>query len=323
MLGLVRSGRLDLVRDMLDNFAYLIGRFAHVPNGNRTYYLSRSQPPFFAAMVGLYAAATDTAQALRYLPALETEHAFWMDGAGRLAPGRAYRRVVELPDGSVLNRYWDDRAEPRPEAYREDARLAARVPGRGRETLYRNLRASAESGWDFSSRWLRDPADLANAGDDGPRARGSQLPALRRRAADRGAARVSRRPRRRGGRPELRRRRGPPSPSAARRRLRLGRRLLLRRALAHGRACHRPPHAGRRGPALFRARRFRPGPGRRRAPRAGLPPARRVRHDAHRVGAAVGRAERVGAAGVDGDRGTAPLRAGRARRYGRAGGGWR
>src|SRR2546426_4953168 len=46
---------------------------SHIPNGNRTYYLSRSQPPFFAAMVGLYARATDTARALQYLDALEAE----------------------------------------------------------------------------------------------------------------------------------------------------------------------------------------------------------------------------------------------------------
>gem|GEM_PF-28565 len=160
MLGLVRSGRLDLVRDMLDNFAWLIARFGHVPNGNRTYYLSRSQPPFFAAMVELYAGATDTAHALPYLGALEAEHAFWMDGAGRLAPGQAYRRVVRLADGSVLNRYWDDRAEPRPEAWRQDFELAQRVPRSRSAALYRNVRATAESGWDFSSRWLRDPADL-------------------------------------------------------------------------------------------------------------------------------------------------------------------
>jgi alpha,alpha-trehalase len=160
MLGLVRSGRTDLVRSMLDNFAYLITRFGHIPNGNRTYYLSRSQPPFFAAMVGLLAAATDTAQALPYLAALEAEHAFWMDGVERLAPGQAYRRVVRMRDGSVLNRFWDDRAEPRPEAYRHDVELGRRIPAERRAALYRELRAAAESGWDFSSRWLRDPADL-------------------------------------------------------------------------------------------------------------------------------------------------------------------
>jgi alpha,alpha-trehalase len=160
MLGLLGSGRTDLVRDMLDNFAWLISRFGHMPNGNRTYYLSRSQPPFFAAMVGLYAEATDTAHALRYLGALETEHAFWMDGATGLHAGEAHRRVVRLPDGSVLNRYWDDRAEPRPEAYRHDVEIGRRVSESRRAAFYRNVRATAESGWDFSSRWLRDPADL-------------------------------------------------------------------------------------------------------------------------------------------------------------------
>src|SRR5256885_3338460 len=54
MLGLIASGRTDLVKSMLDNFAHLIRTVGHIPNGNRTYYLSRSQPPFFAAMVGLY-----------------------------------------------------------------------------------------------------------------------------------------------------------------------------------------------------------------------------------------------------------------------------
>ncbi len=160
MLGLVLSGRADLARSMLDDFAWLIGRFGRIPNGNRTYYLSRSQPPFFAAMVGLYASATDTAHALPYLEALETEHAFWMEGSGRLTPGQAHRRVVRFRDGAVLNRYWDDLAEPRPESYRNDFELAERVPRDRREALYRNLRATAESGWDFSSRWLRSPSDL-------------------------------------------------------------------------------------------------------------------------------------------------------------------
>jgi alpha,alpha-trehalase len=116
MLGLVESGRTDLVRSMLDNFAHLVASVGHVPNGNRTYYLGRSQPPYLAAMIGLYATATDTARALRYLGALEAEHAFWMDGARRLAPGTAYRRAVKLPNGAVLNRYWDDDTGARPES---------------------------------------------------------------------------------------------------------------------------------------------------------------------------------------------------------------
>ena len=160
MLGLIQSGRTDLVGSMLDNFAYLVRTVGHIPNGNRTYYLGRSQPPYFAAMVGLYAGATDTAQALRYLDALEAEHAFWMDGAERLAPGEAYRRVVKLRDGSVLNRYWDDGPQPRPESFREDYELGQTLPEERRQLFYRNVRATGESGWDFSSRWMRDPKDL-------------------------------------------------------------------------------------------------------------------------------------------------------------------
>ncbi|HXL52881.1 MAG TPA: alpha,alpha-trehalase TreF [Gemmatimonadales bacterium] len=163
MLGLIESGRTDLVKNMLDNFAHLIATVGHIPNGNRTYYLSRSQPPFFAAMVGLYARATDTTQALPYLEALEAEHAFWMNGAERLAPGsgQAYRRVVRLREGGpLLNRYWDDLPEPRPEAYRPDYEIAQTLPEARRESFYRNVKATAESGLDFSSRWMRDPKDL-------------------------------------------------------------------------------------------------------------------------------------------------------------------
>lgn len=160
MLGLVESGRTDLVRDMLDNFAYLIRTVGHIPNGNRTYYLGRSQPPYFAAMVGLYARATDTTQAVRYLDALEAEHAFWMDGADRLRPGEAYRRVVMMPNGAVFNRYWDDLPGPRPESYKPDYQLAQTLPESLRARFYRNTRATAESGWDFSSRWMRDTTDL-------------------------------------------------------------------------------------------------------------------------------------------------------------------
>src|SRR5256714_2820168 len=70
------------------------------------------------------------------------------------------RRVVWLPDGSVLNRYGDGRAAPRPESYGPDYELAQTLPEGKREGFYRSARATAESGWDFSSRWMRDPKDL-------------------------------------------------------------------------------------------------------------------------------------------------------------------
>src|SRR5687768_1081907 len=160
MLGLIASGRADLVKTMLDNFAYLVRTVGHIPNANRSYYLSRSQPPYFAAMVGLYATSTDTGQALQYLDAMEREHAFWMDGAERLANGDAHRRVVKMSNGAVLNRYWDDRTDPRPESYRPDYELGRTLSDTQRVLFYRNTRAAAESGWDFSSRWMRNPKDL-------------------------------------------------------------------------------------------------------------------------------------------------------------------
>jgi alpha,alpha-trehalase len=160
MLGLEESGRHDLTQSMLDNFAWLIDQYGHVPNGNRSYYLSRSQPPFFAAMVELVAQRDGDAAYRRYLPQLRREYGFWMDGAKSLAPGSAHRRVVRLQDGSLLNRYWDDRDTPREEAYREDV-ATARGSKRPAAEVYRNLRAAAESGWDFSSRWLADGKTLA------------------------------------------------------------------------------------------------------------------------------------------------------------------
>ncbi len=160
MLGLEQSGRHDLALDLVRNFAHLIDRYGHIPNGNRSYYLSRSQPPFFAAMVTLIAQREGEDAYARFLPQLAKEYEFWMEGAATLKAGEAHRRVVKLRDGTVLNRYWDDRATPREESYRQDVDTA-RNSGRPAEEVYRNLRAAAESGWDFSSRWLADRRTLA------------------------------------------------------------------------------------------------------------------------------------------------------------------
>ena len=159
MLGLAESGRHDLVEHMVRDFAYLIDTYGHVPNGTRSYYLSRSQPPFFYAMVGLLSAEDPAASYARYLPQLRREYAFWMEGEAGLKRGTAHRRVVAMPDGAKLNRYWDDADAPRDESYREDTELARRS-GRIPAQLYRDLRAAAESGWDFGSRWFADGRSL-------------------------------------------------------------------------------------------------------------------------------------------------------------------
>ncbi len=160
MLGFRSSGRLDLLRSMADNFAYLIDTYGHVPNGNRTYYLSRSQPPVFALMVELFE-REGVCHALDYLPQLRKEYTYWMEGADELRPGECFRHCVRLEDGSLLNRYWDDRDTPREESHREDV-LTARQSARPAHEVYRELRAGATSGWDFSSRWCDDPRSLAS-----------------------------------------------------------------------------------------------------------------------------------------------------------------
>jgi alpha,alpha-trehalase len=65
-----------------------------------------------------------------------------------------------MPDGAILNRYWDDRDTPRDEAYREDTELA-RASGRLPAQVFRDIRAACESGWDFSSRWFADARTMA------------------------------------------------------------------------------------------------------------------------------------------------------------------
>jgi alpha,alpha-trehalase len=161
MLGLQASGREYLVDDMVENFASEIDRFGHVPNGNRSYYLSRSQPPFFAAMVQLAADREGDAALKRWLPAMRAEHAYWMRGAESLKPGQATARVVRLDDGALLNRYWDDEDTPRPESFMQDTDTAKQAPDRPQAEVWRDLRAAAESGWDFSSRWFGDGQSLA------------------------------------------------------------------------------------------------------------------------------------------------------------------
>ncbi|HJV19430.1 MAG TPA: alpha,alpha-trehalase TreF [Sediminibacterium sp.] len=160
MLGLQVSGRTDLIEQMVGNFAYLIDQFGFIPNGNRTYYLGRSQPPFFAMMISVLMESKSVSVLQQYLPQLEKEYTFWMDGSNSLhAEKTAYRRVVRLPNGVVLNRYWDDREGPRPEAFSEDRHIAA-ASHQPEATVYKNIRAAAESGWDFSSRWFADGKNM-------------------------------------------------------------------------------------------------------------------------------------------------------------------
>ncbi|WP_338563000.1 alpha,alpha-trehalase TreA [Erwinia sp. E_sp_B01_3] len=160
MLGLAESGHWDRVQDMVDNFAWELDTWGHIPNGNRSYYLSRSQPPFFSMMVDLLAQHQGESTYSKYLPQLQKEYDYWMADADSVQAGEASKRVVKLKDGTVLNRYWDARDVPRTESYMDDITTAQKSTDRNKAEVYRDLRAGAASGWDFSSRWFDNPKDL-------------------------------------------------------------------------------------------------------------------------------------------------------------------
>lgn len=157
LVGLLQSEQDKLALDMIDNFAYLLDQHGYIPNGNRTYFLSRSQPPFFAAMLQLYAQKHGIESIVKYLPHLQKEYAFWMDNqAENLVASQSGKHLVVLENGDYFNRYYGSRDVPRAEAFNKEATWAETMNVADKPLFFRNLRAACESGWDFSSRWFAD-----------------------------------------------------------------------------------------------------------------------------------------------------------------------
>nr|XP_019571826.1 PREDICTED: trehalase isoform X1 [Rhinolophus sinicus] len=147
MEGLLLSEMPETVKGMLQNFLDLVQTYGHVPNGARVYYLQRSQPPLLTLMMDRYVTHTNDIAFLRdNIGTLALELDFWTEN----------RNIsVSLGEKSyVLNRYYVPYGGPRPESYSKDAELADTLPEGDREALWAELKAGAESGWDFSSRWL-------------------------------------------------------------------------------------------------------------------------------------------------------------------------
>ncbi len=163
MLGLAANGHWRRVSGMMKNYAYMIRKHGFIPTANRTYFLSRSQPPYFALMVKLLAKHQGKRRTyLEYLPYMLAEYRWWLRGRNKLEKQehKAFARLVEMPDGSLMARYYDNRITPRPESLREDVETAEHAEGRAADRLYLHLRAGAESGWDFSSRWFVDDQNI-------------------------------------------------------------------------------------------------------------------------------------------------------------------
>uniref|UniRef100_A0A0A9X6L3 Trehalase n=1 Tax=Lygus hesperus TaxID=30085 RepID=A0A0A9X6L3_LYGHE len=136
------------VKGMLENFMTIVERYGFIPNGGRVYYLMRSQPPLLTAMVDSYIQATNDYEFLdRHIGTLEKELHFWLSNHTTLVEkdGKEY----------TLARYYDMSSGPRPESYREDIHSAAIFKTEEeKDDFYSQLKAAAESGWDFSSRWF-------------------------------------------------------------------------------------------------------------------------------------------------------------------------
>lgn len=162
----MREWGVDRIRDTLDNFSELAEKLGGcIPNVNTTWGATRSQPPVLHRIVKLLAKHEGSQAMLDYLPLMERHFGFWRDGAddpNKLGtePGNAYRRVVRMPNGGIMYRHWDDGEGPRDEMYLEDLKtlekLKAYKQERGEECteedekrLFKNIRASAESGEDF------------------------------------------------------------------------------------------------------------------------------------------------------------------------------
>ncbi len=160
MHGLLADGEIETVENMMDNFAYLIATVGFVPNGNRIYYITRSQPPFFAPIVDLVCRyKNDYNWGLKYLPLLEKEYLFW---CGDKEKNISSQHSIEVSEGRFLNRYFDPEELPREESYFEDFQVARNLKAEEKNSLYKNIRAACESGWDFSSRWFADAKSLTS-----------------------------------------------------------------------------------------------------------------------------------------------------------------
>lgn len=164
MLGLAASDKFSLIEGMMKNYTHMIRKYGFIPTANRSYFLSRSQPPFFSHMIELIGARKGRRTALiTYLPYLLAEYRFWMksDRAFKAKKVTSYRRVVRIDNDIVMNRYYDNNRSPRPESYQEDVHTLYKAPPQHASRVYLDLRAAAESGWDFSSRWFRKQDDIS------------------------------------------------------------------------------------------------------------------------------------------------------------------
>ncbi|KAI0276733.1 glycoside hydrolase family 37 protein [Russula aff. rugulosa BPL654] len=155
--GLIQSQLFDIVNDTLQNFMDEIESFGFIPNGGRRYYLNRSQPPLFIMMLDKYiAASNDTAILNRALPLAERELAWWSNNRSLDVTSPRTKKTF------TLFRYAVSNSAPRPESYLTDYETAndptlSTLNESERAELYSELASGAETGWDYSTRFVSLP----------------------------------------------------------------------------------------------------------------------------------------------------------------------
>jgi alpha,alpha-trehalase len=98
-VGLVRDGEIELAQNMTDNFIYQIQNYGEILNANRTYFLSRSQPPFLTQMIlNVYRRKHDTAWLRSTVPAIEKYYRYWTSEP-HLVKETGLSRYYDLGDG--------------------------------------------------------------------------------------------------------------------------------------------------------------------------------------------------------------------------------
>jgi len=122
LLGLVRDGRLNLARGMVENFLFEIEHYGTVLNANRTYYLSRSQPPFLTSMIlAVYDAEKASGQ----------EDRPWLEHAYEVAASdyQNWVRPPHLAGSTGLSRYYDYGDSPAAEGLQDESGYYRKVAG--------------------------------------------------------------------------------------------------------------------------------------------------------------------------------------------------
>jgi alpha,alpha-trehalase len=112
-VGLLRDGELALAKDIADNVLYQIRQYGKILNANRTYYLTRSQPPFLTQMLlGVYKMTHDRPWLESALPAIEQYYRFWTS-VPHLIPETGLSRYFGMGEGPAPESAAAERANNR------------------------------------------------------------------------------------------------------------------------------------------------------------------------------------------------------------------